>query len=282
LRLPTGHLYRRASSRRKIAAPAAMFSFTKGPFSVTIEAANIDPAEIAKFSKIADEWWDPAGKFRPLHKFNPARLGYIRDAAASHFGRAADAARPFEGLDVLDIGCGGGLVSEPMRRLGARVLGIDASPRNIAVASLHAQQGGLDIAYRAATVEELERDPAARFDLVLNLEVVEHVPDAALFIKSAGALVGPGGMMIVATLNRTLKAFALAKVGAEYVLGWLPRGAHDPRKFVTPKELAAALEAAGLDVSARAGVAYNPISDRWRIVDDLSVNYMMSAVRTRR
>jgi 2-polyprenyl-6-hydroxyphenyl methylase/3-demethylubiquinone-9 3-methyltransferase len=250
-----------------------------GAISVSIEAANIDPAEIEKFSRIADEWWDPNGKFRPLHKFNPARLGFIRDTIATHFGKDAVAARPLEGLSLIDIGCGGGLVSEPMRRLGADVLGIDASARNISVAQLHASRAGLAINYRATSVESLAVEGGPRFDVVLNLEVVEHVPDVRAFIADSARLLHPSGLMIVATINRTLKAFALAKVGAEYVLGWLPRGSHDPRRFVTPDELQSALAAAGLAVSARAGVAYNPIADRWRVVEDLSVNYMIAAAR---
>lgn len=240
---------------------------------------SIDPAEVEKFSKIADEWWDPFGKFKPLHKFNPARLGYIRDALCAHFGRNPRDKRPLDGLRLLDVGCGGGLVSEPMRRLGAIVSGIDASERNVKTAIVHARASALDIDYRVATVEALAAAGERPFDIVLNLEVVEHVADPQFFLKTSAGLVAPGGMMIVATINRTLKAFALAKVGAEYVLGWLPRGTHDPSKFQKPEEIAAALAAAGMTVTASAGVAYNPLLDLWRIVDDTSVNFMVTATR---
>ncbi len=240
---------------------------------------TIDPAEVEKFSRIADEWWDPFGKFKPLHKFNPARLTYIRDALCAHFGRNPQDKRPLEGLRLLDVGCGGGLVSEPMRRLGAAVTGIDASERNVKTATVHARGGGLDIDYRAATVEALTEAGEKPFDVVLNLEVVEHVADPAFFLKTSAALVAPGGMMIVATINRTLKAFALAKVGAEYILGWLPRGTHDPAKFQKPEEIGAALTAAGMTVTAGAGVAYNPLLDVWRVVENTDVNFMVTAVK---
>ncbi len=240
---------------------------------------TVDPAEIEKFSRIAAEWWDPFGKFKPLHKFNPVRLAYIRDAACAHFARDRRGKRPLENLRLLDVGCGGGLVSEPMRRLGAEVVGIDASEKNIKVAALHAGEQGLDIDYRAATVESLVEAGEPPFDIVLNLEIVEHVADADLFLKSSAAMLKPGGLMVVATINRTLKAFAFAKVGAEYVLRWLPRGAHDPRKFVKPEELTRALASAGLTVSATAGMTYNPLLDLWRIGEDTAVNYMVTAVK---
>ncbi len=240
---------------------------------------TIDPAEVEKFSKIADEWWDPFGKFKPLHKFNPARLAYIRDTLCAHFGRDPRDKRPLEGLRLLDVGCGGGLVSEPMRRLGASVTGVDASERNVKTAAVHARGAGLDIDYRVATVEALADAREKPYDIVLNLEVVEHVADPAFFLKTSAGLVAPGGMMIVATINRTLKAFALAKVGAEYVLGWLPRGTHDPAKFQKPEEISAALTAAGMTVTAAAGVAYNPLLDVWRVVENTDVNFMMTAVK---
>jgi len=243
------------------------------------DKTSIDPAEIEKFSKIADEWWDPLGKFRPLHKFNPARLGYIRDTACEHFGRDRRKKTPLSGLRLLDVGCGGGLVAEPMRRLGADVVAIDAADRNIMTASVHAADMGLDIDYRATTVEALIASGEAPFDIVLNLEVVEHVADPAAFLRNSASLVKPGGMMIVATINRTLKAFALAKIGAEYVLGWLPRGTHDPSKFLKPDELKSSLASAGLTVIAEAGIAYSPLTDLWKIADDTGVNYMVVAIK---
>ncbi len=240
---------------------------------------TIDPAEIEKFSKIADEWWDPAGKFRPLHKFNPARLAYIRDCAVGHFGRDIAAPAPLTGLRLLDVGCGGGLVAEPMRRLGADVTAIDAAERNIMTARLHAADTGLSITYRKTSVEDLVAEGVAPFDIVLNLEVVEHVADPALFLSKSAALVRPGGLMIVATINRTLKALALAKIGAEYVLGWLPRGTHDPAKFRKPDDIEAMLAAAGLAPAGRAGVTYHPLADLWKISADTDVNYMIVATK---
>lgn len=240
---------------------------------------TIDPEEVKKFSAIADEWWDPFGKFKPLHKFNPVRLAYIRDGACTHFGRDRRSKAPLEGLRLLDIGCGGGLVAEPMRRLGAEVTAIDAAERNIKTAMAHAAPLGLDIDYRATTVEQLVEESTESFDIVLNLEVVEHVADVDLFLEASAKLVKPGGMMVMATLNRTLKALALAKIGAEYVLRWLPAGTHDPRKFVKPEEAKSALTNAGLTVTAEAGVTYNPLMDIWRIGDDVSVNYMLTAVK---
>jgi 2-polyprenyl-6-hydroxyphenyl methylase / 3-demethylubiquinone-9 3-methyltransferase len=240
---------------------------------------TIDPAEVEKFSKIADEWWDPSGKFKPLHKFNPARLAYIRDALCAHFARDPRGKRPLEGLRLLDVGCGGGLVSEPMRRLGATVTAIDASERNVKTAAVHARSSNLDIDYRVATVEALAAAGETPYDIVLNLEVVEHVADPSFFLTTSAGLVAPSGMMIVASINRTLKAFALAKVGAEYVLGWLPRGTHDPAKFQKPEEIAAALSSAGMSVTAAAGVAFNPFLDQWRVVENTDVNFMITAVK---
>lgn len=240
---------------------------------------TIDPSEIEKFSAIADEWWDPFGKFKPLHKFNPIRLAYIRDGACAHFGRDRRAKKPLEGLRLLDIGCGGGLVAEPMRRLGADVTAIDASERNIKTAMTHAAPLKLDIDYRAATVEQLVGAGEPPFDIVLNLEVVEHVADVNLFLEASANLLKPGGMMVMATINRTLKALALAKIGAEYILRWLPAGTHDPRKFVKPEEAKAALTRARLTVTAEAGVSYNPLMDIWRITEDTDVNYMLTAVK---
>ncbi|RIJ27368.1 bifunctional 2-polyprenyl-6-hydroxyphenol methylase/3-demethylubiquinol 3-O-methyltransferase UbiG [Henriciella algicola] len=240
---------------------------------------SIDPDEVAKFSAMAAEWWDPKGKFKPLHKFNPVRLGFIRDTACAHFALDGTARKPLEGLRVLDIGCGGGLVSEPMARLGASVTGVDASEANIKTALTHAREGGLDIDYRAGTAEGLLEAGVEPFDIVLNLEVVEHVADPAQFMKDTAALLRPGGLMIAATLNRTPKAFALAIVGAEYVLRWLPPGTHEFSKFLTPAEVAAPLQMAGLETDRPQGVSYNPVSDSWRLSDDTKVNYMLVARR---
>ena len=241
-------------------------------------ASSVDPAEVEKFSRIAAEWWDPRGKFAPLHRFNPVRLQFIRDRAAARFGRAGT--RPFEGLQLLDIGCGGGLLSEPMARLGFEVTGVDASPKNIGTASAHAGAGGLDIRYRNATVEELLASGAqASFDVVLNMEVVEHVPNPGRFLRDASRLLKPGGLMVVATLNRTLRALATAKIGAEYVLRWLPRGAHDWRKFLTPDEIRLFLSEEPVAVQGPFGVGYNPLMDRWSLSADAGVNYMMTVER---
>lgn len=240
---------------------------------------SIDADEVAKFSAMAAEWWDPKGKFKPLHKFNPVRLGFIRDTACDHFGLDDKSRKPLEGLRVLDIGCGGGLVSEPMARLGASVTGVDASEANIKTALTHAREGGLDIDYRAGTAEGLLEAGVEPFDIVLNLEVVEHVADPAQFMKDTAALLRPGGLMIAATLNRTPKAFALAIVGAEYVLRWLPPGTHEFSKFLTPAEIAAPLQMAGLETDRPQGVSYNPVSDSWRLSNDTKVNYMLVARR---
>lgn len=240
---------------------------------------SIDPDEVAKFTAMAAEWWDPKGKFKPLHKFNPVRLGFIRDTIEMHFNLAPDARKPFEGLRILDIGCGGGLVSEPMRRLGADMVSVDASEANIKTAMTHAEQSGLDIDFRAGTVEELIEADEAPFDVVLNLEVVEHVADPEQFLRDCARLVKPGGLMIVATLNRTAKAFALAIVGAEYVLGWLPRGTHEFEKFLRPDEIQKPLMQAGLTVEAPQGVSFNPLLDQWRLSTDTNVNYLMVAAR---
>ncbi|PZO76641.1 MAG: bifunctional 3-demethylubiquinol 3-O-methyltransferase/2-polyprenyl-6-hydroxyphenol methylase [Mesorhizobium amorphae] len=244
------------------------------------EAARttIDEAEVERFSRLAAEWWNPAGKFKPLHKFNPVRLAYIRDEVAARFGRDIRAEKPLAGLRILDIGCGGGLMSEPMARLGADVVGADASATNIEVARLHAAQSGLAIDYRATTAEALA-DAGETFDVVLNLEVVEHVSDVGLFLEKCGAMVRPGGLMFVATINRTLKAWGLAIVGAEYVLGWLPRGTHQYEKLVRPEELEAGLARAGLTVTEKIGVTYNPLADRWGRSTDTDVNYMLRAER---
>ncbi|WP_174300712.1 bifunctional 2-polyprenyl-6-hydroxyphenol methylase/3-demethylubiquinol 3-O-methyltransferase UbiG [Caulobacter sp. S45] len=241
--------------------------------------SSVDADEVEKFSRIAAQWWDPRGKFAPLHKFNPVRLGFIRDQAAARLGRDARAPLPFEGLRLLDIGCGGGLLAEPMARLGFAVTGVDASAKNVGVASAHAGQSGLQIDYRNMTVEELLVEDAGGYDVVLNMEVVEHVTDPGRFLRDASRLVKPGGLMVVATLNRTLKALATAKIGAEYILGWLPRGAHDWRKFLTPDEVRLFLSSEPVAVQGPFGVAYSPLADRWSLSQDTSVNYMMTVER---
>ena len=240
---------------------------------------SVDTDEVKKFAALADEWWNPHGKFRALHQLNPARLTFIRDEACARFDRVVDADRTLAGLSVLDIGCGGGLIAEPLTRLGADVTAIDASAQAITVASQHATQMGLDISYCCADVDQIVMEGKS-FDIVLNLEVVEHVADASEFLQSSARLVGPDGMMVAATLNRTLKAYALAIIGAEYVLGWIPRGTHDWRRFVRPSKLAGILRGAGLTLEKLTGITYSPIADRWCISpDDLDVNYMALAFR---
>ena len=239
---------------------------------------TVNADEIAKFSAMADDWWDPDGDFKPLHKFNPVRLAYIRDWALKHFRRDETERRPLDGLRLLDIGCGGGLLTEPLARLGATVTGIDAGARNIAVASLHAERMELSIDYRETTSEALAAE-GARFDIVLNMEVVEHVDNVPLYMKSCADLVAPGGLLFSATINRTLRALALAKFGAEYVLRWLPRGTHDWNKFLTPDELKALITRNGLEILDEAGVVFHPIADEWRKSPDMGVNYMILAQR---
>ena len=240
--------------------------------------SSVDPAEVAKFSALAEEWWDPAGKFAPLHKFNPIRLGFIRDVAAAHFGRDSKSLRPFEGLDLLDIGCGGGLLCEPMARLGFKVLGADASERNVRTAAAHAEATGAAIEYRATTAEDLAAQRLS-FDVVLNMEVVEHVADLDAYLTACARLVRPGGLMFVATLNKTLKSLALAKIGAEYVLGWVPRGTHDWTRFVEPPKLQKMLQENGLNILKTQGVAFDPLAWDWRLSADVDVNYMVVAGR---
>jgi 2-polyprenyl-6-hydroxyphenyl methylase / 3-demethylubiquinone-9 3-methyltransferase len=241
-------------------------------------APTVDEAELARFAALADQWWDPRGKMAPLHKFNPQRLGYIRDMACRHFGRDPKRLDCLSGLRLLDIGCGGGLLSEPLARLGGAVVGADPAEANIAAAQLHAADSGIAVDYRATTAEALA-EAGERFDVVLAMEVVEHVADVNLFVKLTAGMVKPGGLMIAATLNRTLKSFALAIVGAEYVLRWLPRGTHRWDKFVTPNELEIALELGGLRVIDETGVIYNPLADHWRLSRDMDVNYMLTAER---
>ncbi len=239
---------------------------------------SIDPREVAKFSAMAAEWWDPQGKFAPLHKFNPVRLDFIRREAAARFGRDGKSLRPFAGLSLLDIGCGGGLLCEPMARLGFAVTGADASARNIGTAKAHAAQSGVRVDYRATTAESLAAEGLS-FDIVLNMEVVEHVADVEAYLSACAGLVKPGGITIVATLNKTLKALALAKIGAEYVLGWLPRGTHDWNRFIPPTELRAMLEQSGLTILKTQGVSFDPLNWDWKLSSDVDVNYMVVAAR---
>jgi 2-polyprenyl-6-hydroxyphenyl methylase/3-demethylubiquinone-9 3-methyltransferase len=237
--------------------------------------STVDAAEIAKFSKLSAEWWDPAGKMAPLHKINPLRLAYIRDAACRKFERNAKSLNCLSGLRMLDIGCGAGLLCEPFTRLGADVVGIDPAAKNIAAAKLHAEKGHLSIDYRNTTLEEM--DGRERFDIVLAMEVVEHVTDVGVFLGRCAAMLKPGGMMVASTLNRNWKSFALAIVGAEYVLRWLPRGTHQWSKFVTPDELTKHLLDNRLVVTEQSGVVYNPFADKWGLSTDMDVNYMVVA-----
>ena len=241
---------------------------------------TIDEDEVARFSALADEWWNPKGKFRPLHKFNPVRLDYITARVAEHFGRDPKGEKPFEGLRLLDIGCGGGLLCEPMARLGAEVVGADASATNIEVARIHAARSGLDIDYRCTTAEALA-EAGERFDVVLNMEVVEHVADVGLYMDACTHMVRPGGLMFIATINRTVKARALAIFMAENVLRWLPKGTHQYEKLVRPEELHAALARGGMEVLDETGVFYNVLADEWRKSRDMDVNYMLLAERPR-
>ncbi len=241
---------------------------------MTAFAETRDSQELAKFEALAEDWWDTSGPFRPLHRLNPTRLRFIRDTACDHFGRDPKVPPPLTGLSVLDIGCGGGLLAEPLARLGASVTGLDAVDRNIRAAAFHAHEVGLEITYQCRTAEDLA-DSGAQFDLVLNMEIIEHVANRPAFLKATAALVRPGGLCISSTLNRTTKAFLLAIVGAEYVLRWIPRGTHDWRRFVRPDELNRTLRGCGLRPVRLTGVRYDPYTEEW-ILDpaDLDVNYM--------
>jgi 2-polyprenyl-6-hydroxyphenyl methylase/3-demethylubiquinone-9 3-methyltransferase len=242
------------------------------------DSLSIDPQEVAKFSALAAEWWDPAGNFAPLHKFNPVRLSFIKEQACQRFGRDPRALRPFEGLSLLDIGCGGGLLSEPMARLGFAVTGADASEKNIGTARAHAAQANVTVNYRAAAAETLATEGLS-FDVVLNMEVVEHVADVGAYLSACAKLVRPGGITIVATLNRTLKSLALAKVAAEYVLGWMPKGTHDWNRFIPPSELQKALEESDLTILKQQGVSFDVLGWNWKLSSDVDVNYMIVAGR---
>lgn len=238
---------------------------------------TIDPGEVAKFEAMAAEWWDPNGKFRPLHLMNPCRLDYITRQIAAEYGRDLMQPKPLAALRILDIGCGGGLLSEPMARLGAEVVGADAAPRNIPVAQLHAAQSGLVIDYRFTTAEDLAA-AGERFDVVLNMEVVEHVSDPLIYLTACQTLLKPGGIMLCSTLNRNPKSFLVAIIGAEWVMRWLPKGTHDWAKFITPDELYRLISRAGLTPLDRKGMVFNPVSWRWSLSSgDLSVNYVTTS-----
>ncbi len=240
---------------------------------------TIDPSEIAKFEAMAAEWWDPAGKFKPLHMMNPVRLDYTTSQIAAEFERDLATEKPFAGLRILDIGCGGGLLCEPMARLGATVVGVDAAPRNIPVAQIHAEQSGLEIDYRVGTAEAMA-DAGEQFDVVLNMEVVEHVADPLGYLTACQQLLKPGGLHLCSTINRNPKSFAMAIVGAEWVMRWLPKGTHEWDKFITPDELFALLEKAGLTPVDRKGYVFNFLTFDWAMSDrDLSVNYVTAATK---
>jgi 2-polyprenyl-6-hydroxyphenyl methylase / 3-demethylubiquinone-9 3-methyltransferase len=240
---------------------------------------TIDPLEVAKFEAMAAEWWNPNGKFKPLHLMNPCRLDYITSQIAAEYDRDLTTPLPFTGLRILDIGCGGGLLSEPMARLGATVVGADAAPRNIPVARLHAEQSGLDIDYRHTTAEDMAAAGEA-FDVVLNMEVVEHVSDPQAYLTACQHLLKPGGLMICSTLNRNPKSFMMAIIGAEWVMRWLPKGTHDWRKFITPDELFDLIRKAGLEPVDRKGMVFNPVAWSWSVsARDLSCNYVTASVK---
>ena len=244
------------------------------------EAARttVDQEQVEWFSQRAAEWWDPTGKFKPLHKFNPVRLTYIRDRVSENFGRDRKAHLPLTGLRILDIGCGGGLLSEPVARMGATVVGADPAEKNIRMAQTHSAETGVDVDYRAVTAEQLAEAGEA-FDVVLNMEVVEHVADVDFFMRTCASMVKPGGLMFVATINRTMKARALAIFAAENILRWLPKGTHQYEKLVRPNELEAPLSASGMEIIHRTGVFFNPLQDRWNLSPDMDVNYMLLAKR---
>lgn len=239
-------------------------------------SSSINEAEVAKFARLAAEWWDPKGSFAPLHRFNPIRLRFIRDVAAEHFGRNTRERNPFENLSLLDIGCGGGLLAEPLSQLGFDVLGIDAAERNVEIASEHAARTGAHASYRCATAEML-REEGRFFDAILAMEIIEHVPDVRAFVRACAGLVRPGGLLFIATINRTLKSLALAKLAAEYVLRWLPPGTHDWNRFIPPQRLKTMLAETGLNILRVQGMAFDPLIWDWRLSRDTDVNYVVVA-----
>lgn len=239
------------------------------------EGRNADPEEVARFGRLADKWWDANGVFRPLHQLAPARLAFIRETILRELGLPGSGITPLKGVRLVDIGCGGGLVSEPLARLGARVTGIDLAEESIRAARAHAAATGVGVEYRTQSIEDLAAS-GERFDVALTLEVLEHVPDPAAFLATASRVLEPGGLLIASTINRTAKAYLLAIVGAEYVLGWLPRGTHDWDRFITPDELEAQMRAAGITPLVREGVVYDPLRDRWSRSADTDVNYQLA------
>ncbi len=240
-------------------------------------ASSVDPAEMTHFAAMAEDWWNPNGKFKPLHIMNGCRVGFIKDEICGHFLRNPDTDLPLKGLRILDVGCGGGLLSEPMARLGAQVTGVDALEKNIRCAQIHAQASGLKIDYRYTSVEALLESGLEPYDIVLNMEVLEHVTDPAEFIKTCTGLVRKGGLMFCSTINRTAKAFTLAILGAEYIMNWLPKGTHQYAKFIKPVEMLQMLKHAGLSPDTPAGMTYNPLGGNWKITDDVGVNYVVKS-----
>lgn len=234
---------------------------------------SVDSQEVAKFTAMAEEWWDPNGKFKPLHKFNPIRIEFIRDTVIKHFNIKKDS-KPLSGLSLLDIGCGGGLLSDPMARMGSEVTAIDASDKNIQIAKIHAEKNNININFRCDTAENLSEE-GLKFDVIINMEVIEHVADVESFMKASCSLLKPGGIMFVATLNRTVKSYALAIIGAEYIMRWLPVGTHDWNKFLQPAEIESYISRNGLHLEKLQGLSYNPLASKWRLSEDLDVNYMV-------
>tara|TARA_B100000035_G_scaffold314227_1_gene329925 strand:+ start:903 stop:1631 length:729 start_codon:yes stop_codon:yes gene_type:complete len=241
-----------------------------------MKSNTINKKEIEKFSKIAEEWWDPNGKFKPLHKFNPIRISYIKENIINSFN-ITNKKKPLNKVKILDIGCGGGLLSEPMSRLGANVTGIDASIKNISVAKIHAKKSNLKIRYLCSSPENLKIK--SKFDVILNMEIIEHVDNVSFFLKSCTKLLKKNGIMFVATLNKTLKSYLFAIIGAEYILGWLPIGTHQWEKFVQPNELIDILTKNNLKLDKLDGVQFNPITNKWKLSDDNSINYISKFIK---
>jgi 2-polyprenyl-6-hydroxyphenyl methylase / 3-demethylubiquinone-9 3-methyltransferase len=273
--LSEGGVYIRRALRLSIAR-ASQFEDEETMSQAAPHSASVDPADVARFNALGQEWWDLWGPMRALHKLNPTRVGYIRDILVEELKPAGTPDAPLAGLSILDIGCGAGLLSEPLAKLGAKMTSVDPAPVNIEVARAHAAESGLTIDYRATTAEDLAAT-GAKFDAVLIMEVIEHVNDRSAFVATAASMVRPGGFIFAATLNRTLKSYALAIVGAEYVLRWVKPGTHNWEQFVTPQELATDFRASDLEIFDRTGVVYNPLFDEWRTSDDCGVNYMMAA-----